>query len=280
MIQEPHFLVDEYLLQEIDELKDVAKALEKKHSPENDRSLFLWNFTNALFHAYLTKKQTHNQTQEEEKNILKKELEKKKKELLTKLEGLKHAENPLGKKLVFSKVTKNPLVSSSIKEDTYTVTEPPLTQEEQKTLSLLQEQIKPQQLLNTEETKKAVFQELQKHNLPPSEEAFDRLRYYLVRDLTKLGKISPLLEDPKIEEVVCTSAGEKLTVKYDGKELFTNITFGSDEDLNMFITHLSTLTKGTVSPEHPFLNATFDGFEIQASLGAEHVSGRFVIVRK
>ena len=73
------------------------------------------------------------------------------------------------------------------------------------------------------------------------------------------------------EEVSLVTGGTDIIVKFRVKDV---------DELNDFVQHLAALTGNLLSIENPFLSASFDGFEIQATLGVEFVPAKFAIVRK
>ena len=298
MEEEPHFLVNDFLMKDLGDLKGVLKAVQERTTVQAERVVFFHNFTNELFKAYVSIKKKN----EEEKQRLKRELEKKKQELIKKLEEMKQqdgfSQNSLGikriikedalkeapafgmKELVFSKITKKALAFSKIREGTYVVTEPVLTDKENNLLTSLSRKASKDQLMDLDSIKKSINEESKNFSLDYSDTLADKMRYYLIRNNIRFGKVSPLLEDEEIKEVVCEGAGKQVKVTHETEgELKTNILFQNPPELNKFIVNLALLAGNALSNEHPFLNASFDGFEIQATLGSEFLAPKFVIVR-
>src|SRR3989338_5677376 len=134
-MDEPQFLVNEFEEKDLPELNKVMSVLKVVEKPCVDRSVFLRDFINNVFSAYV------NQRGDEakEKIELKEELEKKKLELVKKVEELRKQEQEakVEKPIVFSKVTGKSLVSSNVENGVFLIKEPELTADEIKLMSLL-----------------------------------------------------------------------------------------------------------------------------------------------
>ncbi len=317
-MEEPYFLVNEFLLKDLDALKDVAAAVKKKPDDYIDRAVFLKDFTNTLFRVYVIQKdrlqreaellkleEEKNKEAEEqkifaEKERLRLELQQKRQELVNRMQEMKKNEARLSalsnfkdiidspslvvpvpgrKDLVFSKVTKSVLVYVLVNEKTYTLFEPVLAENEFKILTALEKKVDASLLTDNESVQNVIKEEAKLAGVTPTDIFGDLMRYYLVRNKVRFGKISPMLEDTDVQEALCDGVGKPVHILLDGKELVTNVVFNTPEELNEFIRHLASLTGNLVSTDNPFLNAVFDGFTIQATLGTEFVSGKFVIVR-
>ncbi len=325
-MDEPQFLVNDFLLKDFDELKKVILAVQSKPLPYTDKAVFMLDFTNALFNAYVNQKQQGERIQQETakaeiekeklqqaaleleeqtKEKLKVELETRKRELLAKMNSMKRQEeriaaqtqfkevldNPVQgnivenessqerKDLVVSKVTKSVLVYAVVNDSLYSVVEPVLSEREYSLLDSLKE-VSAQNLSDLDSLKGLITESAKKAQVPFSVELVDRLRYYLIRDVVRFGKVSPLLEDKEISEVICEGISKPVRAVYQDKEVTTNIAFDTSEELNSFVEHLAKLSGNLISVENPFLNASFDGLSIQANLSSEFVSGKFVIVRQ
>ena len=284
-MEEPHFLVNEFLLEDIDELKKITKAVKSSSSEFDNKSLFLRDFTHCLFKAYNTKETTG-------KIMLKAELEQKKKEIVKKIELIKKQTGSLTKQslprpkiilkkdLIFSKVTKRPLTSVSFDGVIYNIKEPMLDDREKNLLKILEKKVSKEILKDSEIIKNLMIQEGKKLSVNGADEMFDKLRYYIIRDKVRFGKVSVLIEDQKITEVTCEGVNKPVRILYENRELPTNIIFNTKEELNNFVEHLAMLSGNLVSVENPFLYVSFEGFDIQATLETEFVSGKFVLIRK
>lgn len=293
MDEEPQFLVNDFLIKDIEEMRKVLKTVNNKQPVNTERVVFFQDFTSHLVKAYYTQKQS----EEVEKQRLKAELEKKKQELLEKIEQVKQKqeeikiETPIElikpetpaehKDLVFSKLTKKVLVFSTIEGSSYHIEEPQMKRNELDLLITIEKKLTKEDLSDSEGLKKTIANEAQKKGVVYADELFDKIRYYLIRDNVRFGKASPLLEDPEVKEVVCEGPQKSIKIIYGDKgELTTNVKFDSLDELNAFVQHLAALTGNLVSVENPFLSASFDGFDIQATLGVEFVPARFAIIRK
>lgn len=120
-----------------------------------------------------------------------------------------------------------------------------------------------------------------KNNLEFNDDYYDKIRYYLLRDLNDFGIISPLLKDVKIREIVCDGVAIPVHLIYEEKhDINTNMQFENNDDLNNFIKFLAGKLQSPVTEDSPFLITETDKFEIQATLGTPHSQARFVIERK
>ena len=276
MKQEPFFLINDFLENDLPELQQVIKKINGPKIKDIDRAIFLRDFTNSLFKAY--RKQIYEEQVEKSKNngLEKLRLERKRNELIQKL---KQAENFANKEkpIIFSDVSKKPIVKSGFTGTNYNVTQPKLSKEDIKILEIL----KNEKGIIDEEIMKSKFNsEVEKNKLNLTEEDFDKIRYYLIRDLKNYGKISPLMEDKKITEIICNFPNSSVLVTYDShNEVPTNISFMSDEEINNFILSMAKKTNQKIENDNPFLNAKLGDFDFQATLKSEFVKPRFVLVR-
>lgn len=100
---------------------------------------------------------------------------------------------------------------------------------------------------------------------------FDKLMYYLERDLLWYGAITPLMKDPLIEDVSCSGPGLPVYVWHrDFESLPTNVVFEDEESLNRLIRRLSYLSGRHISVAQPIVDASLpDGSRIQMTYGSE-----------
>ncbi len=284
MKDEPFFLVNEFLEREQKELKEVLKIIKVENYRENQKSVFLKNFTNEAFKAYRKNKDKMGLLKAEEKKLdfEKESLLKKRKLVLDKLKELEKVEvkeitAPLPsqeKQVILSKETGKTLVKTEFDGKNYNVIEPILNLEYLKLI----DELKELNLDSKDELKQQVGVLCNKYKINYTDDYFDKIRYYLVRDVKKYGKISALIEDKDVKDIICSGSGKLLSVNYkDQDDVGTNIIFNSEDEVNNFIKFLGKKGEQKFSLENPFLEFSFDGLKIQGNLGSEFIKGKFAI---
>lgn len=290
MLEEPVFLINEYLEKGQEDLQKVIKSLKKKPVNYESKAKFLRDFTNAMFKSYVdnySSNAKHNR-EEELKIDLKRELEIKRRELMEKLSQMKvkrvkeqHAEmqkkevpaavkkESLHKDLILSKITNKVLASRDVIDHTYQLAEPFLKDEEREIFKALKTENVAEEGIKAGLEKRKVY----------SEDFFERVRYYILRDSNSFGQLAPIMEEEGLLQVVCNGPGEHLTISLSHSDnLQSNILYGTMEELNEQIKILAKKAKVEISEDNPFLDATLDnGFSVQANLGTEFSRPRFVI---
>lgn len=291
-IQEPQFFVNDFLVEAEQQLIQILEALKERHSARIERALFLKNYTNNMFRAYRIKnkqwkttakssvlhelidiehektalekfleaheaeKQTILELKKEEREALKKELEQKKRELMHKL-GI-----PLP-----------PIIAENI------IPLPHNLNSENK--------ISPTNNINSEnKISLSNNSNSEKPVATPTPQKFNGTSYNadeseVNNPSNEYGKITPLLGNEKISEIVCDEINTPVHVIYDGKEnISTNIQFKSYDELDSLIQLLAKKTQQSVTKESPFLMAETAKFAIQASISTENSKPRLVIEKK
>ena len=278
MMEEPFFLVNEFMEKDWPELRKSIDILKGPKIKDMERAVFLRNFTNNLFNAYRKQKHKYSIAEESETRKLEKlKLEKKRKELLEKLDKFKQIkdnETPI----IMSEVSKQPLVKSSFTGSSYIVAEPKINKQDHEIINDLKQD---KNILDNSELLKSRIKELcEIKSLQFSDEYFDKVRYYLIRDIKNYSKISPLVEDKNITEISCSGANTPVTLTYNGNnEIPSNIEFSSDEEINNFILGLAKNNSQEFSKENPFINFKIKDFAFQATLKTDFISPRFVLVK-
>jgi len=112
------------------------------------------------------------------------------------------------------------------------------------------------------------------------------IRYYLSRDIVGYGILDPMMQDPDIEDILCTSPGKPVRVvhKRHGRfhALDSNVEFGSDDDAERFIQRVYSRT-GTEPTESRPMSVTHmaDGSRISCTFGrAVSKAGPTIAIRK
>ncbi|MFB6178859.1 MAG: type II/IV secretion system ATPase subunit [Halorientalis sp.] len=101
-------------------------------------------------------------------------------------------------------------------------------------------------------------------------ETFYRLFYYLHRRFHGYGKLDPIMNDPRAEDVSCDGPNLPIFVYHEEyTDIETNVTFGSKE-LNNFVIQLAQRSGRHVSVSDPVVSTTLpDGSRIELALGEE-----------
>ncbi len=285
MEKEPFFLLNEFIEKGRSDLNKVIQTIENKNPKLTEKSVFLRNFTNEMFKAHRRIKLTRSI---EKKNLLDSEkllLLKRKQELLAKLHHISKQSETIQKPLeiknvVLSRESGKTLVKTEFTGKEYKIQEPELSGEDKQLLVKLKKTIK----FNDVENKSELIENIQKLcnelNLKYSDDYYDKIRYYIIRDVKKFGRISPLLEDKDVKEIICNGPNSKIIITYkDEQDILTNFSFENEDELNNFILNIANNTKQKISIENPFLNTTIDKFNIQATIGSEFLKPKFVLTK-
>ncbi|MGB9779205.1 MAG: type II/IV secretion system ATPase subunit, partial [Candidatus Bathyarchaeales archaeon] len=112
---------------------------------------------------------------------------------------------------------------------------------------------------------------IKKYKIKVSQEAVDKLIYYLKRDFIGYGKIDPLMKDHLIEDISADGVNIPIYVWHRLYEsLPTNIIFQNEAELNSFIIRLAYLAGKNISIASPILDASLpDGSRVQLTYGNE-----------
>jgi len=99
------------------------------------------------------------------------------------------------------------------------------------------------------------------------------LTYYIERDIVGLGSIDPLTNDSNIEDISCDGIDIPIYVYHRNPRigsLVTNVSFGTEDELNSFVVKLSQRCRKTISIAEPLIDASLpDGSRVQATLGTD-----------
>ncbi|MCS6767828.1 MAG: hypothetical protein NZ517_03715, partial [Candidatus Nitrosocaldus sp.] len=140
----------------------------------------------------------------------------------------------------------------------YILIEPTLTSRDVKNLAFIKQVIIDELLIDMSMVQRSTKKEMEdklsyeletiakKYDLHVNR-SFNKLRYYLIRDLLYLGKIEPLMHDHMIEEVNCDGPNIPLYIWHrEHESLPTNIVF-SDEELNSMVIKMAYLAGKHIS---------------------------------
>ncbi|MHA1552340.1 MAG: type II/IV secretion system ATPase subunit, partial [Candidatus Heimdallarchaeaceae archaeon] len=119
--------------------------------------------------------------------------------------------------------------------------------------------------------KKKIVDIIKRYRISLNESQFEKIMYYLARDLIGYGKIQPFMLDPNIEDISCDGIGIPIYVwhrKYES--IATNVSFDNAEILDSFIIKLAQRANRHISIANPLLDASLpDGSRIQLTYGKE-----------
>ncbi|MAG45639.1 MAG: hypothetical protein CMH63_02615 [Nanoarchaeota archaeon] len=96
-----------------------------------------------------------------------------------------------------------------------------------------------------------------------SDSYLQKIKYYLIKYTKGYGKVDPLMQEPKVTEIICNSYSD-LKVVYDGETLSTNIAFNTNEELDNFILNLAEKFNKTVSESQPDLEISTPKLKVSA----------------
>ncbi|MCG3217749.1 MAG: type II/IV secretion system ATPase subunit [Candidatus Heimdallarchaeota archaeon] len=101
--------------------------------------------------------------------------------------------------------------------------------------------------------------------------SFDKVMYYIMRDLIGFGKIEPLFRDPQVEDLSCDGVGIPLYIWHRSYEsIASNVAFDNHDELDSFVIKLAQRSGRHLSISQPLLDASLpDGSRLQLSYGRE-----------
>jgi len=116
-----------------------------------------------------------------------------------------------------------------------------------------------------------------------SEESWEKIYYYVIRDLAGYGNLDVLMNDPNIEDISCNGLNRPVYVwhrKYES--LPTNIIFDDETEYDNFIIKLAHMGGKHISSAHPMLDAMLPGRHRLAATFRREVStfGSSFCIRK
>ncbi|MEM2621231.1 MAG: protein kinase, partial [Thermofilaceae archaeon] len=173
----------------------------------------------------------------------------------------------------------------------YRVLEPILTPQEMKALADVKRLLLESQRPALDEIRRRGVEEVlrervrdivRKFKLPVGEDAFDKLFYYVRRDMLGYGPIDVLIRDPRIEDISCDGVGAPIYVWHSRYEsLPTNIVFSSPEELESIIVRLSHKAGKHISVANPVVEGSLpEGYRLHATLSEVSRRGGTFTIRK
>ncbi len=181
--------------------------------------------------------------------------------------------------------SKQTVVSASIKNNTYTLVEPLLTDEDKKLLTEVKKEVEgnPKILKDKMKTYKQLQKSAKKLKIALDEDndtTLMKLRYYLVRNILNLAQIEPLLHDEHITKIICEGVNKPLTIIRNGQELHTNVRLNHHEIINNLLLQIAKKTYQPLSIDEPILDASYKNFHVQGTLGSDIVLAKFIISKE
>jgi len=132
--------------------------------------------------------------------------------------------------------------------------------------SVLKDSTKAEEFL-----KKKIVDIIKRYRISLNESQFEKIMYYLTRDLIGYGKIQPFMLDHNIEDISCDGIGIPIYVwhrKYES--IATNISLDTADELASFVIKVAQRANRHVSIANPLLDASLpDGSRVQLTYGTE-----------
>ncbi len=196
-------------------------------------------------------------------------------------------------KLIYREIypLREPYAYAAIVEDPetheirYLVMEPKLTDSEkeiyERLVKILLEELKyPPKSLGSDELAEKYLREeaervVKKYRIKVSPSSFDKIFYYLCRDMLYYGKIDPFMRDPYIEDISCDGPGRPIYVwhrKYES--IPTNVRYETPQELDSFVVRLAYICGRHISIAQPMVDASLpDGSRINITYSTEVTKG-------
>ena len=170
------------------------------------------------------------------------------------------------------------IFDDKLKENCYIVIEPELSEEEQKIKDRLIYYFRVRAETDVfgmgDKTKKIFLEEtlnkiIKEKHIKLSDEAKDRIFYYVFQEFIGYGKIDILMTDLGIEDISCDGIGVPIFLFHkDYESIRTNIIFYDIDELNSFVVKLSQLCGKQISVYSPIVDGKLeDGSRLQTTLG-------------
>lgn len=167
------------------------------------------------------------------------------------------------------------------KRVSYEVTEVPLTVEEERIFKFIKDVLVEE--LNMDFTtlsdsgkaqeflKREVNNIVRTYGIKLEPQSYDKIIYYIDRDLIGYGIIQPLMADNMIEDISCDGIDKFIYIWHRNFESIpTNVKFALELDLDSFVIKLAQRSGRHISISRPLLDAALpDGSRLQISYGKE-----------
>jgi flagellar protein FlaI len=102
------------------------------------------------------------------------------------------------------------------------------------------------------------------------EDSIERVTYYIVRDFAYYGKLTPVMNDPYVEDISCNAPNMPVFIYHEEyRDLMSNVAY-SPSELDSFIRTLSQSVGKHISVSDPMVDGSLpDGSRIQITLSDE-----------
>ena len=108
------------------------------------------------------------------------------------------------------------------------------------------------------------------HKILLTQEQYDIIKYYLIRNRVGYSKLEPIFNDPYIEDIHCTGVGKLKLVHKIFDMLRCNLEFKDDLSVNKYILETSERVERPVSDSQPVVDAVMpDGSRVNFIYGRE-----------
>jgi len=173
----------------------------------------------------------------------------------------------------------------------YRVIEPVVTPEDERAIAEIKRILLEEQRPSVEELRRRRAEEvlrerveriIKRYGLRVPREAFDKVFYYVRRDMLGYGKLDVPMRDPNIEDISCDGVGLPVFVWHSRYEsLPTNIVFETPEELESFLVRLAHKAGKHISVAQPIVEGALpEGFRLHAALSEVSRRGGTFTVRK
>ncbi len=165
----------------------------------------------------------------------------------------------------------------------YTLVEPPLSEDESRTLKVLEQRLSERLSVDFSVVggitskrnylKTHIDSILSLFGVRLNEKQRAKLDYFVFRDFIGFGKIDPLLHDAEIEDISCDGINIPLYVFHRDPrygQLRTNVMFNNKDELDSFVMKIAQRCGKGISVASPLLDGALpDGSRVQATLGSD-----------
>lgn len=112
-------------------------------------------------------------------------------------------------------------------------------------------------------------------DLRPSAIAFEKIKYYIIRDFIGFGMIQVPMHDPNVEDISCDGLNIPIYIYHRRYgSIRSNMKFDHESELNNFVIWIVQKSGKNISVATPMIDATLpDGSRLQTTLG-KHVTQR------
>ena len=181
--------------------------------------------------------------------------------------------------VISDKLTKRPL-GSAVVSSAYALVEPELFPPDKLLLDVvLPEVVRNPDLVHHEELLVLLEKKAKKLGIPFADELVIKLRYYIIRDVLRLGRVEPLLRDRHVSKVMCHGYQEPVLVSYRGRELKTNVFFVHDAEVQSFMRSVLARTNPKADLKQSFIDYTVGNLRLQFQQSTKLSSAKFTITK-